>query len=114
MQIAQQEAQLKMHDLELKQADLQRKAIETHQDMTVQFEKLQTDKEKAAGELQETMLRYESESKRIDADLHMNHSQNILKLLTHGSQHLHEQDMQAVEHKHEKSMPRKETPKKSD
>lgn len=77
--------QLKMKDIELKQAELQRKAIETQQDMTMNFEKLEADKQKAAAELQETMLRYEAENKRIGADLHINQSQNIIKLLTHKS-----------------------------
>ncbi len=112
-QQAQLEAQNKVQDLELKKQELQRKAIETHQDMTIQFAKLEADKERAAAELQETLLRYSAENERVSADLHMNHSQNILKLLTHGTQHHHEQDMQAMEHQHQKSMPKKEPSKKT-
>ena len=90
MQDAERQAQLKTKELEIKQMELQRKAIETHQDMTVEWERIEADKERAAAELQETMLRYESENNRVKADLHMNHSQNILKLLTHGSQLHHD------------------------
>ncbi len=83
MQKAQADNQLKMQELELKKAELQRKAIETQQDMTVQFAKLETDKEKAAAELQETMLRYEAETQRIGADVQMSHAGNVMKLLIH-------------------------------
>jgi len=106
MQEAQMNAQLKMKDFELKQAEIQRKAIETHTDMGMQFEKLEADKQRAAAELQEVMLRYQAESERVNADLHMNHSQNIMNLLKHGTQHHHEQDMQERDHKHQKSMPK--------
>ena len=92
MQDAERQAQLKMKDLELKQMELQRKAIETHQDMSVEWEKIQSDKERAAAELQETMIRYQAENQRVNADLHMNHSQNILKLLTHGTQLHHDKE----------------------
>ena len=47
-QQAQMDAQLKMKDLELKQQEVQRKAIETHQDMTMEWEKLQADKERGS------------------------------------------------------------------
>ncbi len=67
----------------MKKQELQRKALETHQDMSLAFEKLEADKEKAAAELQETILRYQAEGQRVGADLQIAHSQNLIKLLTH-------------------------------
>jgi len=101
-----QEAQMK-HDreskgLEIKQSELQRKAIETQQDMTMQFEKIEAEKQEKAAELQESILRYQAEMQRVSADMQMNHSQNIIKLLTHAGQVHHEKDMQALEHTHQK------------
>ena len=87
-QQAQMDAQLKMKDLSLKQAEMQRKAIETHQDMSMEWEKLQADKETKAAELQETILRYQAEAGRINADVQIAHSQNLIKLLTHNPKHL--------------------------
>lgn len=87
-QQAQQDAQLKMKELELKQAEMQRKAIETHQDMTVAWERLEAEKQEAAAELQQALLRYDAERDRIGADLQMNHSQNLIKLLTHSPKHM--------------------------
>jgi len=107
MQMAQQEGQLKMQELELKKQELQRKALETHQDMSMQFAKLEAEKEEAAAQLQEVMLRYEAEAQRVNADLHMNHSQNLIKLLTHSGQIFHEKEMQHHQLKHEaKHQPR--------
>lgn len=82
-QEAQQEAQMKMKELEFKQAEMQRKAIETHQDMSVAWERIEAEKQEAAAELQAALLRYQAEGDRIQADLQINHSQNLIKLLTH-------------------------------
>jgi hypothetical protein len=104
MQQAQQQAQQKMQELELKKQELQRKAIETHQDMTLAFEKLEAEKEEKAAELQESILRYQAEMQNIQKDLQINHSQNLIKLLTHGSQLHHEREMQTNDHKHDKKV----------
>jgi hypothetical protein len=92
-QQAQQDSQMKMKELELKQAELQRKALETHQDMSVQWERLEAEKEEAAAELQQAILRYQSENQRIGADLQINHSQNLIKMLTHAGQIQHEKEL---------------------
>jgi len=89
-QQAQQEAQQKTKELELKQAEIQRKALETHQDMTMQWEKLEGEKQEAAAQLQESVLRYQAEMQRVGADLQINHSQNLIKMLTHHGQIFHE------------------------
>jgi hypothetical protein len=87
-QSAEKDYQLKLKELELKQAELQRKSLETHQDMTLEWEKLQANKEQAAADLQETILRYQGESERIGADMQINHSDNLIKLLTHHPKHI--------------------------
>lgn len=88
MQQAEKDYQLKLQELELKKAEMQRKAIESQQDMTMAFEKLEADKQTAAAELQETLLRYAAENNRVSADLQINHSQNLIKILTHKSKYL--------------------------
>jgi len=97
----QQEAQQKIQELQVKQAELQRKAIETHQDMSLAYQKLEAEKEEAAAELQQAILRYKAEGERIGADLQINHSQNLIKMLTHAGQIYHEKHMQGKEHEHQ-------------
>jgi hypothetical protein len=87
-QQAQRDYQMKVQELQLKQAEMQRKAIETHQDMSVAWERLEAEKQEAAAELQASILRYQSENERIGADLQINHSQNLIKILTHSPKHL--------------------------
>lgn len=104
-QKAQMDFQAKMKDLQLKEAELQRKALETHQDMTLNWEKLEADKERAAAELQEGILRYQAEAQRIGADLQINQSENLIKLLTHHTKMQHEKEMQKTEHTHQSKQP---------
>lgn len=100
-QQAQMDAQQKMKELDLKQAELQRKAIESHQDITMQWQKLQGEKEEAAAELQQAVLRYQAEGDRIGADLQINHSNQIMRMLEHTGKIFHEKDMQEKEHAHQ-------------
>lgn len=99
-QQAQTETQAKMKELELKQAELQRKAIESHQDITMQWERLESEKQEAAAELQAAILRYQAEQQRIGADLQINHSDHLVRMLEHTGKIFHEKDMQAKEHAH--------------
>lgn len=82
-QQAQQEAERKMAELDIKRAEIQRKAIESHQDMSLAWEKLEAEKEEAAAELQAALLRYQAEGERIQADIEINNSHNLIKILTH-------------------------------
>jgi hypothetical protein len=100
-QDAQMQAQQKMKELDLKQAELQRKAIESHQDMSMQWEKLEGEKQEAAAELQAAVLRYQAEGQRIGADLQINHSNQIMRMLEHTGKIFHEKDMQSKEHAHQ-------------
>jgi hypothetical protein len=83
MQQIQIDAQQKEKELSLKQAELQRKALETHADMTMEWERLQSDKEAAAAKLQESLLKYQAEMQRANADMQMGHADNLVKILTH-------------------------------
>lgn len=86
-QLAEQEAQRKMQELEIKKAEIQRKALETHQDMTLAWEKLDLERQKAAADLEGALLRYQGEAQRIGADLHISQADNIIRLLTHKTKH---------------------------
>lgn len=103
-----QDSQMKMQQamktLELKQQELQRKALETHQDMTMEWQKIEAEKEEKAAELQESILRYQSEMQRLGADLQINHSQNLIKLLTHSGQIYHEKEMQQKDLSHKSNI----------
>lgn len=101
-QQAQREFQLKTQDLQHKQAELQRKALETHTDMTLAFEKIEAEKQEAAAQLQEAILRYQGEKERMGVDLQINHSQNIIKMLTHAGEIHHQKEMQHHQLKHDK------------
>jgi Phage P22-like portal protein len=93
MQLKQQELQLKANAIEkeyeyklqqiaLKQSELQRKAIESHQDISMEWEKLEAEKEMAAANLQSTILKFEAEMQRLGADIKISDSNNLVKLLT--------------------------------
>jgi uncharacterized protein (DUF342 family) len=102
--------QNKVQDLQHKQAEMQRKAIESHQDITMQWEKLEAEKEEAAAQLQEAMLRYKAETDRLNADLEMSHSEQIIKLLTHAGSMHHEKAMQDKDHAHQSRQARIKNP----
>jgi hypothetical protein len=82
-QEAQQKAQKDMQELEHKRAELQRKAIESQHEMDMAYAKIEAEKEEKAAELQESILRYQAEIHNIEKDLQINHSQNLIKILTH-------------------------------
>lgn len=87
-QQAQSEYELKIRSIALKEQELKLKSLETHQNMTLDWEKLNAEKEEAAAELQETMLRFQAENQRVGADLQISHAQNLVRLLTHHPKHL--------------------------
>jgi hypothetical protein len=84
---AEVDAQMKMRELDLRQAEIQRKAIETQQDMSVAWERLDAERQEAAAQLQAQLLRYKAEGDRIGADLEINNSHNLVRLLTHNTKH---------------------------
>ena len=76
--------------------------------MSMQWEKLKAEREEAAAQLQESILRYKAESDPLSADIEINNSQNLIKLLTHAGQMHHEKTMQSVEHQHQTKNIRRE------
>ena len=65
-QHAQMEFQSKMKKMELEKAEIQRKAIESHQDMTMQWEKLASDEKKAQADLEKQMLIFKAEQDKLE------------------------------------------------
>jgi hypothetical protein len=94
MKMAEMNNQIKMQELQLKQAELQRKAIETQQDISVEWGRIEMEKEAAAAELQEVMLRYQAEAARGSIDMQINHANNLVKMLTHSPKHLENKPQQ--------------------
>lgn len=89
LQMKQQQAmmtyQSTMQEIELKKRDLALKEAKTGQDISMAWQKLETERLEAAAKLKEQQLRYEAEMHRTNADVHINHSDNIIKMLTHES-----------------------------
>jgi Phage P22-like portal protein len=118
LQQAAQAMQMKMqHDmkaLEIKQQELQRKALETQQDINMEYSKIEAEKQEKAAELQSAIMKYQAEMQNISKDLQINHSQNLIKMLTHAGQIHHEKELQDLQHKHEKVIkPKPTTPTKA-
>ena len=82
MQQAQQDAQFKMVDLNQKQQEIQRKAIETHQDITGEMARIENEKQETQARLQEQVLRFQAEIHKTNAEMQMQHGQNVVQLLT--------------------------------
>lgn len=82
-QQAQMDYQIKTQDIALKQKDLEIKAAKTGQDVSMAWQKLETERLEAAGKLQEQEMRYQSEMHRTNSDLQINHATNLVKILTH-------------------------------
>lgn len=97
----QRKFQKDMMDLERKKQELQHNAIKSQHEMDMGYAKIEAEREEKAAELQESILRYQSEMNRVGADLQMNHSQQLIKMLTHSGQIYHEKEMQHHEHKHQ-------------
>lgn len=103
--IKQQELQIKQMKLiaEMKEAEMkamqferemmlkeQELMLRSHQDgvdFSKEIEQLKMKREEMSHKLHEQEMRFEGEMKRIEADLHLNHTQNIVKILTHQPNH---------------------------
>lgn len=107
---AQRRFQKDMADLNIKQSQLQHSAIQSQHEIDMAYAKIEAEKEEKAAELQESILRYQAEMQNISKDLQINHSQNIIKMLTHAGQVYHEKDMQSKDHDHQiKIKPKEKT-----
>jgi hypothetical protein len=92
--LKQGELQNKMHDTQMKaitkMQELHQKEQQMIMDAHIQgvatakdLEKIKMEKQQAEAELQDSKLRYTAEMERIHLDAHKNHSQNVVKILTH-------------------------------
>lgn len=93
-----QDGQYKMKELQLKERELELEGIKTGQDMTVAMQNIEAQKIETAARLQEQELRYESEMQRSNSDLVMNHSDNLIKLLTHKKKDTKNDGRNYIEH----------------
>lgn len=75
--------QLKMKDIEVKEHQLQLEGIRTGQDIQIAMQQLEAERLEAAAKLKDQELRYQAELHKTNSDMYINHSNNIVKLLTH-------------------------------
>ena len=78
-----QEGQLKLQNLALQEKELQLKAAQTGQDVSIQMQELENQRLEQAAKLQEQELRFQAEVHRTNTDAQINHAQNLVQLLTH-------------------------------
>lgn len=78
-----QEMKIKEKDLELKQQKMEMDNEQSHQHNYLQIEELKQKRLENATKLQEQLLRYEGEMKRMGADMDIAHAANLVNLLTH-------------------------------
>lgn len=87
MQNAMMEHQAKAHELQLKE---QQMVMESHQagvDFTKEIQKLQMEQQALQAQVSEQQLRFKAEMANIAHDAHKNHTQNVVKILTHQPNH---------------------------
>lgn len=87
MQQAQMDAQAKQQELQLKEHDLMMRSHQAGVDFSKEIEKIEMQKQAAEAKLQEQELRYKAEMTKIAHDAHMNHTGNVVKILTHQPNH---------------------------
>lgn len=81
MQEAQIKAQKEMHELTLKQHELEVKVNHDKQRVEMEWHKLEAEKLEAAAKLEEQEMRFEAEMARINQDADMSRANNLTKLL---------------------------------
>jgi len=86
-QESQMNAQLKMKDLELKEQKLMMESHSTGVEFSKEIQKIQMQREQMVAQMHEQEQRFQAEMSRINADMHQNHTQNIVKILTHQPNH---------------------------
>ena len=77
------EAQYKQKQLEIKEQELQLKAQQMQVDLEIEHEKLQAEKIKVIGEIEESKMRFLAETQRTESDESIAHANNLVKMLTH-------------------------------
>ena len=79
----QMDGQLRMQDLQMKQAQMTQAARENDQEMQIKWQQLETERIETAAMLQEQEMRYSAELQRLSGDMQMKHADNLIKILTH-------------------------------
>lgn len=87
MKEAEMKAQQAEREMMLKEQELMLRSHQEGIDLSKEIEQMKMKREEMFHKLHEQELRFEAEMKRIDADLHLNHSQNVVKILTHQPNH---------------------------
>lgn len=77
------EAKNKEKLTEIKGRELQLKSQEMQMQFQLEYAKLEAEKEEAAAELQEVMLRFHAETHKTNTDANIAHADNLVKILTH-------------------------------
>ena len=80
-------AQFKMKEIALKEQQLLADSHQAGVDFSKELQKLQLQKQETEAKMQEQEHRYNAEMTRINADVHMHHTGNIAKILTHQPNH---------------------------
>lgn len=83
LMVKMKELEIKQQQVQQAQQKLQLDAQAQGQEIQIEYAKLEAEKLEAAAELQETQLRYAAELQNIQSKEEMNHSNNLIKLLTH-------------------------------
>ncbi len=87
MQLAQIKAQEEAQKIQLEEQKLLMQSHIEGANFHKELQVLESKKEESLAKLKEQEMRYTAELKRIEADLHMNHLQNTVKILTHQPNH---------------------------
>lgn len=87
MQDSMMDHQAKAHELQLKEQQMMMDAHQSGVDFTKELQKLKIQQQEMQAEAAEQQLRFKAEMFNIAHDAHMNHSQNVVKILTHQPNH---------------------------
>lgn len=100
---AQQKAQAKIQELQLKQMELSSRVNHDAQATAMEWQRLEAEKLETAAQLQEQEMRYQSEMARIQTDADISHAENISRLLIHAGEVHHEKELKHLDIKHQRS-----------
>lgn len=87
MMQTQMDAQAKAHELQLSEQKLLMESHNKGVDYAAKLHELEIKKQENDAKLHEKMLTYQAEMARINADVHLGHSDNIQRILTHQPNH---------------------------
>ena len=91
LQMKQQQAQMKMttevHKLQLQEQKMLTDAHIAGADFSKEIQKIEMQKTQIEAQAAEQQQRFQAEMARISQDAHINHTQNVVKILTHQPNH---------------------------